>query len=196
LNGTSEASDGETLKPAPLTPWQLLERRQLVQRSFLTVWEDHVRLANGHEIDDFCVLEAPDWAAVLCVTPQREVVLVRQYRHGVRSASLELPAGALERGEDPLPAARRELLEETGYTSSAWQSLLTASVDPARQTATAHFFCALDAEPGAPRKLDASEDIETVLMPRDELLGAIEAGRLTHGIHIAAILMAERRGLL
>jgi len=75
-------------------------------------------------------------------------------------------------------------------------ALLTASIDPARQTATAHFFCALDAQPGGARKLDESEDIDTVLMARDELLGAIETGRLVHGIHMAAILMAERRGLL
>lgn len=184
------------MKLPSLTPWQVLEHRHLLQRSFLTVWEDRVRLANGHEIDDFCIVEAPDWAATLCITPERQIVMVRQYRHGLRAASLELPAGALEKGEAPLPGAQRELLEETGYSSSSWQHVLTASVDPARQTATAHFFCALQARPDAAPHLDASEDLQTVLLSRTELLSAIDSGQLVHGVHIAAILMAEQRGLL
>jgi len=174
----------------------VLERRNLVERSFIKVWEDRVRLPNGTEIDDFCVIEAPDWAAVLCITPERRVVLVRQYRHGVQGASLELPAGALERGEGPLEGARRELLEETGYESQAWQPLLQTSIDPSRQTATAHFFCAQAAQQTRPPRLDASEDLETLLVSREELLGLVDTGALAHGVHVAAILMAERRGLL
>lgn len=174
----------------------MLERRNLVERSFIKLWEDRVRLPNGTEIDDFCVIEAPDWAAVLCITPQRRVVLVRQYRHGVRGASLELPAGALERGEAPLAGAQRELLEETGYEGQTWQPLLEASIDPSRQTATAHFYCAQAAQQTRPPRLDASEDLETLLVTREELLALVDNGGLAHGVHIAAILMAERRGLL
>ncbi|MEO8178976.1 MAG: NUDIX hydrolase [Deltaproteobacteria bacterium] len=184
------------MKLPALTPWQLIERRPLVQRSFLTLWQDHVRLPSGAEIDDFCVIEAPDWAAVLCITPERQVVLVRQYRHGVRAASLELPAGALEPGEPPLAGAQRELAEETGYESPSWLPLLQASLDPSRQTAQAHFYCARAAQRTRAPQLDASEDIETLLVSRAELLALIDSGELVHGIHIAAILLAERRGLL
>src|SRR5688572_4529264 len=116
--------------PKRLLPWSLIERRPLVRRTYLNVWEDRVRLANGREIDDFCVLESPDWAAVLCVTRDREIVLVRQYRHGIQGESLELPAGALEPSEAPLDAARRELLEESGHVSERWEPLLRASLDP------------------------------------------------------------------
>ena len=179
-----------------LTPWQVLERRQLVKRSFITLWEDRVRLPSGLEIDDFCVVESPDWAAVVCVTPERQVVLVRQYRHGVKGPSLELPAGTLEAGEPPLAAAQRELAEETGYESPSWQPLLQASLDPARQSGQAHFFCARDARLCRAQQLDSSEAIEIVLMSREELLRSIESRELVHGIHIAAILMAEQRGLL
>jgi 8-oxo-dGTP pyrophosphatase MutT (NUDIX family) len=184
------------LKFPALTPWHVLERRQLVRRSFLTLWEDKVRLASGAEIDDFCVVDSPDWAAVLCITPERQLVLVRQYRHGLRGPSLELPAGALEPGEEPLAGAQRELAEETGYASDDWQRLLEVSVDPARARARAHFYCALGAQRTRPPQLDASEDLEALLLTRDQLFEQMERGELVHGLHIAAILMAEHRGLL
>jgi len=174
----------------------VLERRPLVTRSFLTVWEDRVRLGNGREIDDFCILDAPDWAAVVCVTSERQIVLVRQYRHGLRGESLELPAGALEPGEEPCAAAQRELLEETGYAASEWSPLLRASLDPARQSGWAHFFMARGARVTAAPRLDPSEEIDILLVSKAELYELIDSGRLVHGIHIAAIALADRRGLL
>jgi 8-oxo-dGTP pyrophosphatase MutT (NUDIX family) len=180
----------------PLTPWQVIERKPLVERTYLRVFEDRVRLGDGRIIDDFCLLEAPDWAAVLCLTPERQVALVRQYRHGIGAESWELPAGALEPEEEPLPGAQRELLEETGYASDDWRPLLTASVDPARQLARAHFFVAFDARPTAPPSLDLTEDLETVLVGAKELLRMVDDGELSHGIHVAAILTAARRGWL
>jgi 8-oxo-dGTP pyrophosphatase MutT (NUDIX family) len=173
-----------------------LERRKLVQSSFLTVWEDRVRLASGVTIDDFCVIQAPDWAGVLCITRDLEVVLVRQYRHGIGGESLELPAGTLEAGEAALSGAQRELLEETGYSSTHWQHVLTVCVDPARQTARAHFYCAIGAEQTAPPRLDASEDLQTVRVSKPGLMELIETGRLVHGLHVGAVLMAARRGLI
>lgn len=184
------------MKNASPRPWRVLARRSLVQRSFLNVWEEHVQLGSGREIEDFCILDAPDWAAVVCVTPEHRIVLVRQYRHGIRGESLELPAGALEAGEAPLDAARRELLEESGYTSQRWEPLLEASLDPARQSGWAHFYAALDARPTAAQRLDPSEEIDLSLVSKDELLQLIDTKRIVHGIHIAAILLAERRGFL
>jgi 8-oxo-dGTP pyrophosphatase MutT (NUDIX family) len=180
----------------PLIPWRVLERTPLLERTYLKVYQDHVRLGDGREIDDFCVLDAPDWAAVLCRTKDRRFAVVRQYRHGLGEESWELPAGALEPGEDPLVAARRELLEETGYASDAWQPLLTASIDPARAVSRAHFYAAVDCTLAAAPSLDATEELETVLVTGAELLGLVDDGRVQHGIHIAAILMAARKGLL
>ena len=96
----------------------------------------------------------------------------------------------------PLAGAQRELLEETGYASRAWQHVLTASVDPSRQTSRAHFYCAMDAEPADAPRLDASEELETLLLSKAEVLRSIDAGLFAHGVHIAAILMAERRGYI
>lgn len=180
----------------PLAPWRVLERRLLLERRYLRVHEDRVQLAGGREIDDFCLIESPDWAAVLCVTEDQRVALVRQYRHGLAGVSWELPAGALEAGESPLAGARRELLEETGFASDRWQPLLTASLDPARQVGRAHFYAALDCRRVAAPALDPTEELETVLLPRDELLRLIDGGQLQHGIHLAAVLLALRQGIL
>lgn len=184
------------MKERPLTPWRVLTRTPVLERAFLRVVQDHVRLGDGREIDDFCLLESPDWAAVLCLTTDGRVALVRQYRHGLGDVSWELPAGALEPGEDPLTGARRELLEETGYASTAWQPLLTASVDPARVVSRAFFYAALDCRQVAAPALDDNEELETVLLSKAELFELIDGGRMSHGLHVAAILTAARRGLI
>src|SRR6478735_3041353 len=95
---------------APLLAWQVLSDSSLISQRWLEVREQRVRLANGHEIERFHLIHAPHWAAVLCLTQQREAVLVRQYRHGLGGPSLELPAGVIEAEEAPIEAARRELL--------------------------------------------------------------------------------------
>src|SRR6185369_5279763 len=123
-------------------PWQVLGSKLLVSERWLQLREDRVRLGNGHEIERFHVIHGPDWASVLCVTEDSEVVLVRQYRHGVGRPSLELPAGVIESHETPEEAARRELAEETGYESDDWVRIQSVSTEPARHTTQAHFFCA------------------------------------------------------
>jgi 8-oxo-dGTP pyrophosphatase MutT (NUDIX family) len=184
------------VKYRPLVPWQVVERRTLISRRWLEVHEDRIRLPNGREMAEFHVLASPSWSSVLCLTASDEVVLVRQYRHGIGRESLELPAGVIEPGEAPLAAAKRELGEETGYAAERWSPLLSVATEPSRHTVQAHFFCALGATPSVERALDESEDIEVVHVPRTELVGLIEAGHIVHGVHVGAILFAARRGLI
>jgi len=179
----------------PLAPWQVLRRKTLLERRWLEIHEEHVRLSNGHEIAEFHLIGGPSWTGVLAVSETDEVVLVRQYRHGIASESLELPAGIIESGEPPLEAARRELREETGYTAERWEPIATFATEPSRHTVHAHFFCALGAKPVAERNLDASEEIELVIVPKSELVELVLRGAIAHGVHVGAILLAERRGL-
>jgi 8-oxo-dGTP pyrophosphatase MutT (NUDIX family) len=174
----------------------VLERKTLVERRWMTVHEDRVLLANGREMGEFHVVEAPNWAGIVCVTADAEIVLVRQYRHGIRGNSLELPAGVMEAGEEPLVAAQRELCEETGYLAERWEPVMAFATEPSRQTVRAHFFCALDATPTGTRSLDESEDIDVVRVPCKSVVGLIERGEITHGVHVGAILFAAQRGLL
>jgi 8-oxo-dGTP pyrophosphatase MutT (NUDIX family) len=107
-----------------------------------------------------------------------------------------LPAGVIEAGESPLEAAQRELVEETGYAAERWEPIASVATEPSRHTVRAHFFCALGARPIADRTPDASEEIELVLVPKNSLVELVQRGDVLHGVHIGAILLAERRGLL
>ena len=127
---------------APLAAWQVLTDTALVSQRWLEVREQRVRLANGHEIERFHLVHGPHWASVLCLTEARQVVLVRQYRHGLGGPSLELPAGVIEPTEAPLAAACRELREETGFEAQEITPLLTIAPEPSRNSARAHFFFA------------------------------------------------------
>lgn len=181
---------------APLPAWQVLSDTSLISQRWLEVREQRVRLANGHEIDRFHLIQGPHWAAVLCVTPAREVVLVRQYRHGFGGSSLELPAGVLEAGEAPIDGARRELREESGFDVESIEPLISVAPEPARNSTRAHFFFARGASRVSELALDHSEELEVLLVPIAELLDLIDRGQIVHAAHIGAILLAWRRGLL
>jgi 8-oxo-dGTP pyrophosphatase MutT (NUDIX family) len=177
-------------------PWHVLESKLLIDERWLQLHEQRVRLANGHEIERFHVIRSPDWASVLCVTNDSEVVLVRQYRHGASRASLELPAGVIEPHETPEEAARRELLEETGYESDDWVSIQSVSTEPARHTNRAHFFCARGARRTRQAAPEATEVLEQVLVPLSDLSRLALDGSIFHGVHVGAILVAFARGLV
>ncbi|MDZ4702120.1 MAG: NUDIX hydrolase [Rhodothermales bacterium] len=176
--------------------WSVLNSQYLVDRAWMKLREDHVRLPNGHEIEEFHVVEYPNWAAVVCLDTEGHLVLVEQYRHGISRLSLELPAGVIEPEEAPHDGARRELLEETGYVSDDWTFLGRCATDPSNHSNYAYLYVARDAAPAAEQALDHEEVIRVHRMPIDDLNRALDAGDIVHGIHLTALLWASRRGLL
>lgn len=175
-------------------PWSILSRKTLVDRRWLRVSEDRVLLPNGTVIEEFHLLHTPRWASAVAVTANRDVVMVEQYRHGLGHGSLELPSGVIDEGEEPLRAAQRELQEETGYVADQWHFLMEVSPEPSRSTARAFCFLALGAERRGQAQPEATEVIAVRLRKIEDLLGDVEHGRIDHGVHVAAILLAERRG--
>lgn len=179
-----------------MQPWTIRSQTTLLDRKWLRITQDQVELPNGVIIDEFHVLHCPNWASVVAVTNDRHVVMVEQYRHGLGRASLELPSGVIDAGEEPIQAAQRELLEETGHRAPRWMPLLEVSPEPSRSTHRAYFFVANGATYAGPANPEPSEIIDVKLIRIDELLSQLQAGRVDHAAHVGAILLAERRGLL
>ena len=134
----------------------------------------------------FSVIEAVDWVNVIALTPQNEVVLLRQYRVGIEKICLEIPGGMCDPGEDARTAAARELAEETGYTSKVWRKLGVVSPNPAIQNNYLHSFLALHAEKTVPQKLEGSEFVDVQLMPLDKVTEALRSGAIEHALVVAA----------
>ena len=133
------------------------------------------------------VLDVPDWVNVVALTPEQRVVVVRQYRFGTGKITVEIPGGVIDLGEAPEAAARRELQEETGYTSARWTALGPVEPNPAFQTNLCHHYLAEEARLTHPLELDPGEDIVVDTLSQAELLAAIRSGALRHSLVITAL---------
>lgn len=176
--------------------WTTVRSRYLVERPWMRLREDEVRLPGRSDLEEYHVVELPDWSCVVCLTEQRQLVMVEQYRHAVEAVSLELPAGAVDPGERPLAAARRELLEETGYVAGEWVALASCAPNPARASNRAFFYAALDATCAQPQTLDDREEIAVHLVDAADALRMADEGEIIHGTHLTALFWAHFRGFL
>jgi ADP-ribose pyrophosphatase len=135
---------------------------------------------------DFYVIESVDWVNVIPLTPDNQVVMVRQYRHGTRQISLEIPGGLVNPRDTPMDAARKELLEETGYQTEEITLIGTAHPQPAVLNNRNFTFLATNAQKTAALDLDEGEDIEVVLVPLVEIPRLIRGGEITNAMVILA----------
>jgi 8-oxo-dGTP pyrophosphatase MutT (NUDIX family) len=174
--------------------WQVVTETELFADKYLGIVTQHIKLPSGAVIPDFHLIKSPSWAATIAVTERQELVLVQQYRHAHAGVSLELPAGVIEPNEEPMVAALRELEEETGYSAPGVEPLWTIRPEPSRHQQWAHFGVARDVRLTMPRALDPTEDMSVVLRPLQEFDEII--GEMVHALHVAALLLAVRRGVL
>ena len=123
---------------------------------------------------DIFVFAVPDWCNVLAETPEGELVLVWQYRHGTDELSLEVPGGVIDPGEEPIDAARRELKEETGYEADSFELVSVVEPNPALQGNKCFTFLARGARLTGATAFDDLEDLETVVVPKSEIARLID----------------------
>lgn|GEM_PF-126248 len=137
----------------------------------------------------FFRLECPEWVHAIPFTHKDaglELIVVEQFRHGIDMASLEVPGGVCEPGEDPLDAAKRELLEETGHSSNNWLNLGACSPNPAIQNNRCHFYLALDCMPVQDLILDQTEELRVWAISYAEWRSKLASGEVHHSLVLAA----------
>ena len=153
-----------------IAPWQVLETKYSYRDRWLAVRSEHGARAQRHRLAPYHTIEFPEWVCAIALTPEREIVLIEEYRHGIERNSFELPCGTPDHeGESVLDATRRELREETGYAAEEWHALGSSTANTARQNNRVHAFLALDARKVAEPEFDAGEVISTHLVPWDTL---------------------------
>ena len=173
-----------------LKPWKVLGSKYLYKTNGVAMRIDRCEVSNGNVFEPY-ILECGPWVNVVALTKKREVVLVRQYRHAVGQVLLEIPAGVMEpEDESPLQTAKRELLEETGYTSENFIEVGRAYPNPTTHTNWTYSFLALDVELVGQQNLDETEEIEVSLMPFDEFIALAKAGDLPQALHVSALFFA------
>jgi ADP-ribose pyrophosphatase len=160
-----------------MQPWKTLSRRTILNHSKFLVVENHtVELPDGQVISEWPWLIMPDYVNVLAVTEEGEFLCFRQTKYGIDGPSLAPVGGYIEPGEDPLTAARRELLEETGYEASDWISLGQYRVDGNRGAGMAYLFLARGARCVAEPDADDLEEQELLRLSRSEIDVTLAAG--------------------
>lgn len=171
--------------------WRTLARRVVYsQLPWLEVALEQVELPDGRVIDDFIQLRGRDFVVVVPFTTDGRIVAERAYKHGIRRVALALPAGLLEPGEAPLEAARRELLEETGYAAERWTALGSYVVDSNYGLNTEHVFVADGATKVREPESGDDEEIEVLLVGTDEMLAALRRGDIAQLSSAAALGIA------
>ncbi|MDF1552492.1 MAG: NUDIX hydrolase [Deferrisomatales bacterium] len=179
------------MSPSRLTPWPVLATTVEGDYPVFRLLRERARSPRTGACLDFFVLETRDWVTVLPLTEDEQVVLVRQYRHGVKQLTLEIPGGLIDPGETPAAAALRELQEETGYTAREVIPLGRVQPQPAIQNNICHTFLARGVTRVAAPTPDDGEDMEVVTVPLTELEDRVRSGEIAHGLVLAALYRFE-----
>jgi 8-oxo-dGTP pyrophosphatase MutT (NUDIX family) len=175
-----------------LLPWEKLSSELAFDNKHYTLRRDTVRLPSGKIVDDYFVSVRADIAIILAVTADDEILLVRQYKHGIGKITLELPAGTFKTGS-AIDAAILELREETGYRCSDVRPVGTLFDDATKNSNTVHIFLGSDARKVAEQDLDENEGesgVEVLKLPLEEVLARVRTGEIAAQSTVAAIYRA------
>lgn len=168
--------------------WRVLSSEYLARRPWFTVRREKVVLPNGTVVPEWYIFEFPDWINVIALTREGKFIFISQYRHAIGQTRYELTAGVIDTEDaSPEAAARRELLEETGYGGGKWELFMTLSPNPTNHTNMVYTFLATDVELMAPQHTEASEDIMVHLLSRDEVRELLDEGEIIQALHAAPL---------
>ncbi len=167
--------------------WPRVDSEQLGDYRVFQLRQDTRRSPRTGKHHTFYVLDTGDWINVVAVTNDDQIVLIRQFRHGIEEVTLEIPGGMVDETDgSPMESARRELLEETGYEAEELVHIGTMTPNPAILNNRCHTYLALNARLVAAPQMDGSEDIQTVLVEAAEVPALIASGQINHALVLAA----------
>ena len=170
-----------------LHTWERLASEIAYACRIFSIRRDRARFSRDGAEHDFHVLESPDWVNIIPITTSQEVVLIRQWRHGVRDCTLEIPGGMVDAEDSStLVAARREMIEESGYDSERVEALGVIHPNPAIQNNRCHSFVAYDVEQRHDTSFDTTEETEVVLVPLVRIPELVRSGEITHALVVVA----------
>ena len=168
--------------------WEVLSSEYMHREPWLTVRKDALKLANGHVIPDYYVLEYPDWVNVVGVTKDERLLIISQYRHGIGKVSYEICAGVSEDGDgSPMESAKRELLEETGYGGGEWQEWTSMAPNSSTSNNWVHCYLATGIEKVAEPELEKSEDISVHLFTAEDVKELMLRGDIIQATQLTSL---------
>lgn len=177
----NERSDDKSLH------WKILDSEYLHREPWLTVRKERLQLPDGKIVPEYYVLEYSDWVNIIAITKDQKYVMVEQYRHGIGETCMEICAGVSEKGETPLEAAKRELLEETGYGNGEWTELIRIAPNASANTNYAYCFVAEGVEKIADPTPEESEDLRIHLFTLDEVKNLLMKGEIIQATMVAPL---------
>ncbi len=182
-----------------IAPWPTVTAERLADYRVFSVRRVIRRSPRTGRVHDFYVLDAPGWVNVVALTPDRQLILVEQFRHGTETVELEVPGGVMDVHDDsPVATAIRELREETGYAGNRARVLARVSPNPAILSNTVYIVLIENCVLQHALEWDHGEDLLTRLVPVAEAPRLVAGGAIRHTLVITALYHLElwQRGLL
>ncbi len=170
--------------------WQKLSSEVRFKTRIFEVTAAQFRHGPRGTTKEFSVINATDWVNVIALTPEGQLVLVRQFRFGINELSLEIPGGVMEAGEDPVAAGCRELEEETGFSGTG-RLLGSVHPNPAIQSNRCHFVLVETARKTHELGWDEDEELQVVVLPVDDVYALARNGGITHSLVLDALFLFQ-----
>lgn len=171
--------------------WKRTDSKEIADCRVFKVRVDYSERESDGKQSMFFVTEHFDWANIIALTKKKEVVLIEQFRHGVGEIILEIPGGIIDENEAPETAARRELMEETGFTANEFILLGKSRPNPAISDNWLYHYLALDCEKTHETTFDEHESVVSKLVPLKEIQNLISSEKITHSMVIAAFYLFD-----